>query len=255
MGVFILVGHLVIRAMQRKRDIIFFRQGLSYRKLSLSRKRILEEYPFYQHLQPKYQRQFEHRVANFIADKHFRHRYDEPITDEQYVLLSAVACRLTFGRRSYQMPMLHTILLFPEAFTSPVNEAEHKGEYNPNAKVLALSWADFKLGMDVINDNLHLGLHEFTHVIHFESEHSATVDATRFHKYHQLILRQLMRSEVRAKLDDTQFFRAYAFTNQYEFMAVLAEYFFESNAEFRSEFPVIYNYFKRILLYKEEWII
>jgi len=241
--------------MQRKRDIILFRQGWSFRRLPLSRKRILENYPFYQHLSPRYKKQLEHRVATFIADKDFKHRYNEEITDEQVVLIAAVACRLTFGRRSYNMPLLHTILIFPDAFASPVNEADHKGEYNPNAKVLALSWKDFKIGMDITNDNLHLGLHEFTHVMHFESEHSATVDAVRFHKYHQLILRRLMEPEIREKVDASRFFRTYAFTNQYEFMAVLSEYFFESNKEFEREFPVIYSYMNKILLYKKEWIL
>lgn len=108
--------------------------------------------------------------------------------------------------------------------------------------------------MDITNDNLHLGLHEFTHVMHIESDRYNDADAMRYQKFHHLILHSLMQPEIRAKLDNTQFFRDYAFTNQYEFMAVLTEYFFESTSEFQSEFPDMFNYLKKALLYKEEWL-
>lgn len=247
--------HILLRGLQRKLDFLWYRQALSYRRLPLSRKRVLETYPFYHQLSFKYKKQFEHRVATFIADKDFRNRYQGDVTAHQLVLISCVACRLSFGRRNYLYPMLNTVLLFPKAFMSPTNRAMHKGEFNPLAKVLAISWDDFKEGMDITTDNLHLGLHEFTHVMHFESDRSNDIDAVRFKKYTNKILRELMKPEVRSKLDQTQFFRAYAFTNQYEFMAVLSEYFFESNTEFKSAFPVLYGHINKALLYKEEWIM
>ncbi|OUS21222.1 hypothetical protein A9Q93_01205 [Nonlabens dokdonensis] len=249
------VIHFILRNLQIKRDFLWYRQLLSHRRLPLSRKRILENYPFYKNLNPRFKKEFEHRVATFIEAKQFKHRYEDHVTDEQVVLVSCVACRLTFGRRNYAYPLLNAVLFFPEPFMSPTNEALHKGEFNPTAKVLAISWPDFKKGMDVTTDNLHLGLHEFTHVIHFESKHSSDIDATRFKKFTQEILRELMKPEVRSKVDATKFFRAYAFTNQYEFMAVLSEYYFESNALFKQEFPAIYKHLTKALLYKKEWIL
>jgi hypothetical protein len=223
--------------------------------LPKTQKDVLIQYPFYNHLPAKDKRQFEHRVCCFIADKDFEHRHKKQVTDEQKVLIAAVACRLTFGRRSYLMPMLNAVLIFDEAFQSPTNNNKHKGEFNPRAKVLALSWEDFKVGMDIVNDNLHLGLHEFTHVVHFESERSNDVDAMRYLKYHKSILLELMKPETRAKVDQTKFFRDYAFTNQYEFMAVLTEYFFESNSLFKEEFPQMYGHMTKALLYEPRWIV
>jgi hypothetical protein len=254
-GVVSFIAHLILKATQRKFDFVWYRQLWSYKKLPTSQKQILKEYPFYKNLNAKDQRHFEHRVKSFIADKNFKHRHNHEITDEHKVLVAAVACRLTFGRRSYLFPMLNTILIFDEAFESPANNQKHKGEYNPRAKVLALSWADFKEGIDIANDNLHLGLHEFTHVMHFESERYTDVDAERYGKFHKKILRELMKPETREKVDNTRFFRDYAFTNQYEFMAVLTEYYFESNAVFKQEFPVMYNYMTLALLYRQRWIV
>jgi hypothetical protein len=254
-GFIAIFAHFILIGLQRKRDFLWYRQGFSYRRLPPLQKQILETYPFYKHLSSKFKKQFEHRVTAFIADKEFKNRYKTAVTDEQVVLIACVACSLSFGRRNYLYPMLHTVLLFPEPFISPTNEALHKGEFNPLARVLAISWKDFKEGMDITNDNLHLGLHEFTHVIHFESERSSDIDAVRFKKFTNKILRELMKPEVRGKLDATQFFREYAFTNQYEFMAVLSEYYFESNAEFKTEFPLIYGHLTTALLYKDEWIM
>lgn len=253
-GFVLFFAHLILRKLQRSKDFVWNRQLWSYKRLPLSRKRILQTFTFYQQLSPKYQKQFEHRVAAFIKDKQFKHRHHSKVTDAQLVYTSAVACKLSFGRRSYLFPMLSTVLFFEQAFQSPTNEAMHKGEYNPRAKVLALSWEDFVRGMAVDDDNFHLGLHEFMHVMHFESERSTDIDAVRFHKYHQLILRHIMDPAVRQRLDNAAYFRDYAFTNQYEFMAVLGEYFFESPAEFQQQFPVLFAHLKKILLFKDEWM-
>lgn len=253
-GFVLFFTHLILVKWQRSKDTLWYRQIISYRNLPLSRKRILETYPFYQDLSSKYQRQFEHRVASFINDKAFKHRFEPTVSDAQLVYISAVACQLTFGRRNYLMPMLDTVLLFDQAFESPTNHNLHKGEYNPAARVLALSWEDFLKGMAIDDDNYHLGLHEFAHVIHVESERSTNIDALRFNKYYRKIMQHLMQPEIRARVDQADYFRDYAFTNQYEFMAVLCEYFFESPADFKQQFPTFFEYLKKALLFNNSWL-
>lgn len=49
----------------------------------------------------------------------------------------------------------------------------------------------------------------------------------------------------------SNFFRAYAFENQYEFVAVLLEHFFESPSEFKLQFPEIYIKVKLMINYNE----
>jgi hypothetical protein len=248
------VTHLLLRFLQYKYDFLWYRQAVSWRRLSLSRKRILENNTFYKKLSPKYKKDFEHRVTCYIRDKQFKHRFGKPVTDEQKVTISSVAVMLTFGRRNYMMDQLETILIFEEPFESAANDRKHKGEYNPKAAVLALSWPDVLHGVDVADDNFNLALHEFTHVIHLESERSQHMDAMRYHKYHQLILIRLMNPDLRRNLGKSQFFREYAFTNQYEFMAVLTEYFFESPAELKQLFPKLFKLLQKALLIREEWI-
>ena len=56
---------------------------------------------------------------------------------------------------------------------------------------------------------------------------------------------------LRKDLLNSGFLREYAFENQYEFVAVLLEHFFESPEEFKSKFPSIYIKVKEMLNYNE----
>ena len=139
------------------------------------------------------------------------------------------------------------MIIFPKEFYSAVNDAYHKGEFNPRGKTLVLSWKHFKEGYQIDNDNYNLGLHEFMHAMHLEAKVGMDLDASRFMRHFQLIMRQLGDEELKKTLDNTKFFRAYAFTNQYEFMAVLTEYFFESPKELKQHFPVVYDHVNKAL--------
>ncbi|MFT5678343.1 MAG: Mlc titration factor MtfA (ptsG expression regulator), partial [Patiriisocius sp.] len=83
--------------------------------------------------------------------------------------------------------------------------------------------------------------------MHLEAKVGMDLDASRFMHHFQLIMRQLSDEELKKTLDNTKFFRAYAFANQYEFMAVLTEYFFESPKELKQHFPVVYDHVNKAL--------
>lgn len=232
-------------------DRPLYRHGLVYRKLSKSQLAILEqEFPFYNLLNRKHKRQFAHRVATFMREKKFIGR-DELVVDERMkVLISAIGCMLSFGRKNYRYDLISVILVYPGEFYSNINSAMHIGEFNPQGRALVLSWPDFEKGHDITNDNRNLGIHEFMHAMQLEAKQSRDLDSTRYAKQFQNILKRLTVQEVKDQLDRTRYFREYAFTNQYEFMAVLSEYFIESPAEFKQLFPDIYDYLKRLLNFR-----
>jgi Mlc titration factor MtfA (ptsG expression regulator) len=47
------------------------------------------------------------------------------------------------------------------------------------------------------------------------------------------------------------YFRLYAYTNQYEFIAVILEYFFETPREFKQKLPELYGMVKKMINFKE----
>jgi Mlc titration factor MtfA (ptsG expression regulator) len=225
-----------------------FRNYLVYKKLSKGQLVILQqEFSFYNQLSFRHKRQFEHRIASFISDKEFIGRENLQVTERMKVLVSSVVCMISVGRKNYGFSLIDFILLYPDEFYSKINDAFHKGEFNPKSRVLVLSWKDFENGYQITNDNRNLGIHEYMHAMHLESIQGSDYDSDRFIRQFQNILKQLTKPEIKDKLIDTKYFREYAFTNQYEFMAVITEYFFESPEEFKSQFPDLYEYTKKIL--------
>lgn len=227
------------------------RHYLSYRKLSYPRQLVLEkELRFYNQLSPKHKIQFQHRVATFIKEKNFVGRQGLEVTDRMKTLIAGIGCMLSFGRKNYLYSLIEHILLYPSEFYSTVNDAEHKGEFNPRERAMVLSWADFEKGYEIDNDNINLGIHEFMHAMQLEAKKSRDLDSNRFQTEFQNILKRLTHQEVKDTLDKTRFFRAYAFTNEFEFMAVLAEYFIESPEEFQSHFPQLFEHMRKLLNFR-----
>ena len=72
----------------------------------------------------------------------------------------------------------------------------------------------------------------------------------RLERVFQRILKRLTNQEVKDKLDEVNYFRAYAFTNEYEFMAVMVEYFFESPEDFKNHFPQLYNHVRTMFNFR-----
>jgi hypothetical protein len=225
-----------------------FRHYFVYKKLSDSKEIILQnQFDFYSKLSVKHKKQFRHRMVQFISKKELIGRDNLVITEQMEVLIAAVACMLSFGRKNYTYTLVDYIIIYPSNFYSTVNQNFHKGEFNPRERALVLSWEDFKIGFEINNDNLNVGIHEFMHAMQLEAKRSRDIDSSRFTKQFQNILNQLTKKEVKDQLDKSRFFRAYAFTNQYEFMAVLAEYFFESPEDFKAIFPKLYEHTKKLL--------
>lgn len=225
-----------------------YRHWRVFRKLHPQELSIVQkEVPFYSQLDSRHQRQFEHRVATFLNEKQFVGRDGVEVTTRMRVLIASMAILLSFGRKYYRYHLISFILIYPEEFFSNINETYHIGEFNPREKAMVLSWKDFEKGLTDGKDNRNLGIHEFMHAMQLESRSSKDLDASRFARQFQNILKHLTQTEVRDQLNETDYFRDYAFTNQYEFMAVLAEYFIESPEEFKKEFPKLYQYTRQLL--------
>ncbi|RSK41966.1 zinc-dependent peptidase [Mangrovimonas spongiae] len=203
---------------------------------------------FYKRLSPKKRQYFRHRLALFMNEKSFVGRQDMEITEEVKVLISATAVMLTFGFRNFLIGMVDTILVYPAAFYSNTNNSLHKGEFNPKLKTVVLSWEDFVLGIDVSNDNLNLGVHEFAHAIHMNSIKYQDINGALFLKsFNELVTLLINNETLKQDLIESSYLRGYAYTNQYEFMAVVIEHFIETPSEFRSQFPQLYNKTKQML--------
>lgn len=211
------------------------------------------EFSFYSRLSERHKSYFRHRVAAFIEKYSIVGREGLIVTEEMKVKIAATSVMLTFGFRGYLSDLFSVIILYPDAFLSANGEDYHKGEFNPLAGAVVFSWKHFEEGMEYGNDNLNLGLHEFAHVLHFDSRRrrrsrmgtSSVIYIDMFDK----IMQSLQLPQNRQLLADAGYLRDYAYTNQYEFIAVVLEHFFETPSEFRRRLPALYSMVKKMINY------
>ncbi|MFK7783327.1 zinc-dependent peptidase [Psychroserpens sp.] len=204
---------------------------------------------FYDQLSIKHKTYFEHRVYKTINRIEFIGKQLE-VSSEMKLIVSGTLVKLTFGLRDYKIDSVERILIYPEAFYSTTNKAYHKGEFNLGYKALVLSWKDVLHGYQVEDDNLNLAVHEFIHAIHFyymsvrKRNTSAAIFVDSFYELTQDLDQNSLLKE---RLISSRYLRDYAFTNQFEFLAVIIETFIETPQEFESQFPEIYKKVKSML--------
>lgn len=240
-----------VYALKYKRP--FFKNTIVFKKeLSDTQVRLLEsEFSFYRRLNTKDKAIFRHRLATFIKQKQFIGRDGLVPNNEMKTLLSATAIMLTFGFRDYLIELIEMVIIYPKAYFSEINKTYHKGETNPLMKAIVFSWEDFKKGYHIGDDNLNLGIHEFGHAIHLNAYSNNDVSSLIFNEGFKELTNYLQNHKVvRENLIASKYFRAYAYTNHYEFFAVLLENFIETPQEFKSQFPKLYNYMRQMLNFK-----
>lgn len=202
---------------------------------------LLSGFPFYKRLDDRKKRYFEHRVSVFLSKYPFHAKGGQVITDEVRILISATYVMLTFGMRNYLISAFNKIIVYPDVYHSTISDSAHKGEFNPQVKAVVFSWNHFVAGLDSAQDNINLGIHEFAHALHFNGMKRTDNAAAKFAEMYNKIIRDVRHPANAIKLTESSYFRNYAFTNEFEFVAVILEHFFETPGEFRREFPVLYD--------------
>lgn len=199
------------------------------------------KFPFYIELSDKKKVYFEHRIACFLNKYEFVSREGFIITEEVKVHVVATLAMLSFGMREYLCDVFERIIIYPSIYFSKITKQYHKGEFNPNTKAVVFSWEDFQKGYEISSDNLNLGIHEFAHVLHHHGLESNDSGAVLFSRMYAVINEKVGEKGFREQLIQSNYFRIYAFTNQFEFLAVILEHYFETPLEFEERFPDLYD--------------
>ena len=210
-----------------------------------------DNFTFYKNLSSTKRKYFNHRVGVFISNYTFHGKEGLEITSEMKVLIAGNFTLLTFGMADFKPKVFDKIILYPHSYLSTNSGLLYKGEFNPKMRSIVFSWSDFMSGLQITNDNLNLGLHEFTHVLQYQSKLSQSPSYIIFDDMVDEINTFLEKNDNKMKIINSNFLRNYAFTNDYEFLAVLVEHFFESPKDFKFQFPKLYSYVKKMINYKE----
>ena len=206
-----------------------------------------QKFLYYSRLSDKHKSYFEHRVASFLEKYEFIGRQEFVVTQEAETMVAATYVMLTFGMRQYLIDSFDKIIIYPEEYLSTQTQEYFKGEFNPRLKAVVFSWKDFEEGYRIDTDNLNLGIHEFSHVIHIHSLKSDDASALTFKKYYTQLTKEVNYPPNKQKLISSDYFRVYAYTNQFEFISVIIEHYFETPEEFRNKFPQLFHHVARML--------
>jgi len=122
-------------------------------------------------------------------------------------------------------------------------------------KVVAYSWEDFVLGHKTTNDNVNLGLHEFSHVLHFNCLKSNNPSAIIFYDEFNEVVKYFVNQNLNNELRIKGYFRLYAYENQFEFLAVILEQFYETPYVFKKVHPELYANVYSMINFKDEYLI
>jgi MtfA peptidase len=225
-----------------------FRVPIEFLPIRKKYKKILEDhFPYYQKLKDKDKIRFEKRVQYFITTKKFIPRNFQKVTAEMKALIAASAVQLTFGFPDLNLVHFKRILIYPDKYYSLINRRYHKGEVNPSARIIVLSWKSFLDGYLHPETATNLGLHEMAHALRLENNifnrEYNFFEADALTKWEKLSKEEVKKIQ---KGKDT-FFRKYAGTNTDEFFSVAVENFFEKSNEFKQSHPELYITLARLL--------
>lgn len=204
---------------------------------------------YYKKLTPEERKRFAWRVYYFLNTTTIEFRHFSPAQLVNYnqvrYLIASVATQMSLFLSEDCFDAFHKIIIYPDKYYSPITKQYHKGETNPAAGYIILSWTNFKSGFDNSTDGINLLMHEFAHALWLENKlyDYEIFDADALRLY-EIASKEIMREVTD---DENHFLRKYAFTNREEFFAVSVENFFERPDKFKAALPELYSILANLL--------
>lgn len=220
--------------------------------LSANQKKILAtQVDFYRRLNRKGKKRFEQMIALFLADTRIEGVGTE-ITDLDQVLIASSAVIPIFGFPEWRYQNLTNVILYPDTFNADFQfEGERRnimgmvGSGFMNGQML-LSRTSLIKAFSSASGKENAALHEFVHLLdNADGATDGVPDKFLPPDFAQPWL-QLMHREMHRIQEGHSDINPYALTNEAEFLAVTAEYFFEKPEKFKNAHPELYGKLSQI---------
>lgn len=187
------------------------------------------------------QRRFVHEVERFLADQHISGPRNAPVSEELRVLVAASAVVLVFGCQGFVYPRTRDIVVYEDAFDGDYTVGRSErfiGMVHGSGPILFSARA-LREAFERPRDGIHVGLHEFAHVIDFDSGVADGAPSMMpwgaVDPWLALVHKETQRIQARRSV-----LRNYAATNEAEFFAVATEAFFEKPKELKQKHAELY---------------
>ncbi len=168
------------------------------------------------------------------------------IDDTMRVLVAASAVIPIFGFADWEYHRLGEVLVYPDSFGE---QYQTRGAPDENvlgmvglkhlSGVMILSKPALLAGFDNVTSKENVGVHEFAHLVENEEADFGLPPEVPRQVVRQWV--QYVANELAHPTENQAHINSYAYTNEHEFFAVLAEYFFKSPEILEQKDPKLYQ--------------
>jgi len=236
----------VFYAFQKKKKIIV------HETLQDSFREILNnQVPFYVQLNDTDKKEFEDRILNFLSHVKIT-GVKTTVEDIDRLLVASSAVIPIFAFKGWEYPNLNEVLLYPDSFG---HEFEQEGEHRNTLgmvgsgamnHMMILSQYELRQAFSNKTGKTNTAIHEFVHLV---DKTDGTIDGIPellLEKKYVLPWLELIQKNIKEIADDDSDINPYGATNEAEFFAVVAEYFFERPDLLKSKHPELYELLVKI---------
>lgn len=201
---------------------------------------------FYQKLNITERERFLKEIVDFLAGVTIEGVGVE-VSDLDKVLVASSAIIPIFSFKNWRYQNITNIILYPDTFNE---EYQYEGE---KRSTLGMVGTGYMNGQMVLSKRaLHLGfspqagvsntgIHEFVHLIDKSDGSTDGVPETLLNNSYVIPWLKLMHQEMRKIKRGDSDVDPYALTNEAEFLAVIAEYFFEKPSKLKKNHPELFQ--------------
>jgi Mlc titration factor MtfA (ptsG expression regulator) len=230
---------------KEKRNTVVVPLPENYRQL------LNDNVQFYKKLDEAGKNQFEIRMQHFLSGIRIT-GVGATVEDIDRVLIGASAIIPIYAFPEWEYINLNEVLLYPETFSEEFEqEGDHRsvlGMVGSGAMqhVMVLSQHALRQGFSNKTDKNNTAIHEFVHLVDKTDGDVDGVPEVLLQHQYSLPWLDMMHKNISAIMKNKSDINPYGATNQAEFFAVVAEYFFERPDLLRSKHPELFNMLDRI---------
>jgi Mlc titration factor MtfA (ptsG expression regulator) len=210
---------------------------------------------FYHNLNKADQKRFESQVSAFLQYVHIEGVGTE-ISGLDRMLIASSAIIPVFGLGDWEYSNLTNVILYPDTFNAEYqfegggrNIMGMVGSGYMNGQML-LSRAALVKGFSAASGMENAAIHEFVHLVDKSDGATDGIPEQLIQHEYTLPWLSLMHQEMHRIQDGKSDINPYALTNEAEFFAVAAEYFFEKPGQFQQKHPELYQQLSQIFRQK-----
>lgn len=201
---------------------------------------------FYQRLQETEKKRFLENIKSFLQTTRVT-GVKTPVEDLDRVLVAAAAIIPIFGFKEWAYRNIHEVLLYPGSFDNAYSQ-EGDGRNimgmvgtGPLQNVMILSRPDLREGFLNHEDKSNTAIHEFVHLVDKTDGSTDGIPEILLKNKYVIPWLKRIRLEIEQINKGRSDINPYGATNEAEFFAVAAEYFFEQPGMMKEKHPELFD--------------